>query len=512
MNRSHSRRLAFRPSVDLLEGRRLLSHIANWDGMPNNATIVTYDDGRGAYAVPGMGLQVDVPVPEGYLGFRSVEIVVHSVLPYPSDTYYSQDTGKYVAGDLRYTTTWWRERDHVEQEMSAPDGPDYVQVDGEGDPVLQKFYAPKDEGTYTVSITAVAWYWDNSDMEPKKVRKTLTDSLTMKVEVPDVDSFKVIGKGPIHFGWMDKNKHPTDQANGVLFGFTTVPPAGDDAMQGFEFEAEVTNDTHYDITVGFMQEVNMRLARQYNGEIEHSLDSSEKYEDSDGFLLDVASATSVWCYNLENFGYWNIPSGETKYLGLPDPDHAGDYLLFGDSPNQALAIAKDAPGAPESILLQRLLDDCQFQTHLAIKMDGGIPISLSTAQWSIVGEAENLTATTLEDASDPSKWNLIQLEPKQAKDYPGDGKIEYLSWPASAKQELADFKAQGAFVQVPDWLFPGKQSGLMTGSLASRNFEPIFFIPPGSETLPPALNLTDGVLRHRHTHHASGGFRKDGWT
>jgi hypothetical protein len=306
----------------------------------------------------------------------------------------------------------------------------YTYTNPDGSPAIgpmsnqTNFTAYKDPGTYTINVSAVAWI--QQGRQPTTV--TLTDQLTVQVEAPQVTTFFVEGKAA-RFDTMSTNGHNGTAGIGVLTWQANDTP-------GFMFHAAVTNGTHYDATVGFIQVVQPNRSGTYAGRPSSQFSSSTNMWDGTN-----PNATAVWYNNMANLGYWTIPAGQSLDLS----NNGYPFTYIDDSPFQGFT-----PQDNNGNLLRALSINDTYQTSVAVmggRMPGGnptisgIPIALSTATW-FVGGSGTTTAATAQLVMDPNQWNRGALTPAAAQNYNGDGTIRFLTWTGNGPAALVNFNTQ----------------------------------------------------------------------
>ena len=400
----------FVPRVESLEKLQLLTSIAGFYG-PMEMT----NQGHLAWALPGMdfGAAVFLPSNQGYLGLSSVSYTlsngVDNVIP---KTQYNTNVGKATSGQLIHTTNY-----------DNPDGtPNYGTMDNQ-----TSFTAYKDVGNYTIDVSAVAWV--QQGYYPTKV--TLTDQLTLVVEAPQITSFYVEGK-PARFNTMSlDNKNGTARIGVMTWQANNTP--------GFMFHATVTNQTHYDATVGFVQVWKPNRSGTYAGRSPLTYTSTTDMWDGTD-----STATAVWYNNTENLGYWKVPKNQVN-MSLSNSGYP--FTFIDDSPAHG-----SGPQDNNGHLLRALSINDAFKTSVVVKGGAlppanggnflnGIPIALSTASWTVGGSGTTNVATA-QAVMNPSNWNKSGLTPATAKNYNGDGVIKFLNWTGNGPAAVSNFYTQ----------------------------------------------------------------------
>lgn len=357
----------FVPTIDSLESLILLATIpaemASFD--PSNNLIPDPSDSSGdtVYGFPGMKFTVRVSCPQNlngvtYVGIKQVTYNVGSVLD---------------AGVTSYSTTQgsWKLISQATHTRTPGDGFN----DG------YTFACPKDPGTVTINIDEQVLQKPSGPL----IYDDLTDTLTIKVESPTVNSFQVSdNSGP------GNNASPLAFVVGTNTGGTFNPdPTGTymgwvmangsppllPARDWVGFWANITNNTHYSLYFGFIQTVDFTYSRGYA-----DLTVSKGTGTND---VDVSSDAPTFMYN----GYGiEIPAGVTSSVPLNDTRPQ-------DSPVCAAPLLNQNSSALISLYMS-----AQFQTNLVIwggfSSPGGsdvpgFPVALSTASWHLYGSASH---------------------------------------------------------------------------------------------------------------------------
>jgi hypothetical protein len=287
-----------------------------------------------------------------------------------------------------------------------------------------------------------------------------------------------------------------------------TPPSPDQAS----FTATVTNSTHYDLQIGFIQTMD-------------SLQASNTYTDGSfqsvagSSLLDSTQTDLVW-YSPNSYGRVNAGGNAT--------------ITSSDSPGTYQPLVKTA--GPPVVGLTLLKLSGQYQTNVVVYggWNGwqsnapavpGVPIALSTAAWHVYGKATApFTAPpTLGAGSGPMPATLPG--PNAAWTSTGDGVAKYLSWNGNAKALLNSggisrvvlaTASEEAGVSVPRVAWAGAfdeaarsgrriagPDGSRSRSLASR---PAPFFLRSRSSIPPVVNASSrnlpvvASLRPRRVH------------
>ena len=302
----------------------------------------------------------------------------------------------------------------------------------------------KDPGILTVSIAAQMWI-KNGPSNPT-TWDTLNDTLAVKIEAPTVNSFQVsdnsgpgVGASPFWFGRISGfDPNPA----GTYLGFAMArgtPPAKDWAG----FWANVTNTTHYDLRLCFVQTVDFSISRSYTNGVTDSAAGTNN--------LDIGQLNITYHYNDYEM---RLGRGATSQIPINN------------------ALPQDSPGfrAPNSTgpasYLKQMRFHAEFDTHLVV--DNGWqsngpsvpskPIALSTSTWHLDGAADNTAnianpggasqATTLNMANwliklaagaGPSPPSLPGTNTPWTA--PGDGTRKYLIWNGNSFTSLGTLAA-----------------------------------------------------------------------
>ncbi len=281
---TRTRRRSFVPFVEGLERLQLLT-AGNISGF-FNALVTEPNVPKHGYALPGMDVVVHVDVAQAggvYTGVKRFDLVFEG-----------------LSTSSVYTTS-----------LGDPEqifGAGYINVD----PVSGqqsygalsrdfRYFAPKDPGDYTISISVVAGKSTFVNGWMTIVDETLTDTLTLTVEAPQVTQFIVEGKAA-RFDTMSPNGHNGADGIGVLTWQPNDTP-------GFLFHATVSNQTHYDARVGFIQVVKPNRSGTYAGRPTSRFSSSSYMWDGTN-----PGGSAVWYNNTVDLGYWTIPAGQSKDL------------------------------------------------------------------------------------------------------------------------------------------------------------------------------------------------------
>lgn len=314
---------------------------------------------------------------------------------------------------------------------------------------LASFGCPKDSGTYTITIDAQCWLPPAYGKTTPTSFDDVIDTLTMKVEAPTVSWFQVadqsgpnVSAAPFWFGATspDQNGNPVPNLNGTSLTFMMAAGARPTSRAWDGYWANVTNNTHYDLIMGFIQIVNYNISETYtNGTVKSASGTNN---------LDVSSSAQSYFYHNYTIKF---NQGTTSVMPI-------NSTLPQDSPLDAAYYSSGLSG-----YLQQLQFHAQFNTSLVVaggwlagssETVGGYPIALSTAQWHLDGLATNTVnqanpaGANYNTTTDPPNWSVQMAAgagPSPATlpgaNAPwianGDGKTSYLSWSGNTGTTLA---------------------------------------------------------------------------
>ena len=314
------------------------------------------------------------------------------------------------------------------------------------------YYAWYQPGTYEISVTATAGMYGfvNGQMGPVDV--TLTDSLTVVVEAPTVNWFRVGGADndqaqadPLWFGTTSGSPASPDPSGTRLSFFLAddQPPLLQPRRDDIAFWSSVTNNSHYAVEIGFIQEIDIDARADYTNGLFHNVQGTDGLDRVDGTQNFFLQDRSV-----------KIDPGAAMTFSSPT-------IKVTDSPE-----VTTTAGAKNSLDVQGWLTSMsmsyQFRTNLAIVNGfrrengqyfamGSIPVALSTAKWYMTGSAGNPTAADLASTINPANWTVSLsagpgTTPAVGPPRPnvkwisnGDGQIKFIDWTFLAGRRLLDW-------------------------------------------------------------------------
>ncbi len=456
-------RLTSPTSVERLEPIALLAtyaaDIADFNGYLIK-DLTSDPSGDTAWAFPGMEYKIlvfkpasypDPDNPYPYLGFKQVIYTATAVF----DGQYSMSSGTYSTTGVTRVFT--------------PSSYNTQQT-------LTTFNAPKDPGTVTVTISAQIWHYPSGGGYPAYF-DTITDTITVKVEAPTVNWHKVSDKvdpngtaSPAWFGRVSSSP-PVPDSQGSQLGFLMAdshPPILNPVAAAVGFWAQVTNNTHYDLQIGFIQEIDIDSRAEFSNGLYRAVSGT------DG--LDRVAGATIWWYG--DFTQM-VNAGTT--VRVPSASTLTDQPSLTTGPR-----ATNTEGVVGWLNSFRV--HYQFRNNLAVQNGRtpgggpgvtGLPVGLSTAVWHLDGQASNPWA--IDEASTLNIWNWTYSlsagagsSPQPGGSWPnnywssnGDGVAKYLDWSFHAGPRYADWrKFQGPNAPLPGG--GGSANGEMITEAAPR--------------------------------------------
>jgi hypothetical protein len=271
---------------------------------------------------------------------------------------------------------------------------------------------PKDAGNTTINITMIPWVYTPSGYV---AGAAVTDALLMKSEPVTVSPYTITGS-PM---WAGNTSGGTPNPFGSEYSLwmTGGTPTGGGSAN---YTATVTNSTHYDLQIGFIQTLDsFQYSNTYNNGYFDSVAGSS--------LLDSTQTNLVW-YSPNAHG--RVNAGGTA------------NITSSDTPENTMLNVN--PGPPIGFMTAATMS-AQFQTHVVVyggwsgwqtnaPVVPGVPIALSTAAWHLYGNVSGLLTATptvsLGAGSGPLPTPLPG--PNAAWTSTGDGVAKYLSWNGNA--------------------------------------------------------------------------------
>ena len=244
--------LRFVAPAEVLERRDLLVtynwDIATFNGPPVLADLASDPSGDTAWGFPGMlmGSQVNMPenAPISYYGIKQVTFTYSMNVLSDLLSFYTTTSGYYT---LTSGGTWTAAMGDYTNKTAQ-----YTGACG------------KNPGVTTITISAQMWI-KNGPGNPT-TWDTLNDVLTVKIEAPTVNSFQVSddsgpGVGALQF-WFGRSTgyDPNLTGTDLCFGMARGSPRKIDYAA---FWANVTNITHYDLRMCFVQIVDTDVSELY---------------------------------------------------------------------------------------------------------------------------------------------------------------------------------------------------------------------------------------------------------
>lgn len=409
------KRHIFIPTVYGLENRNLLS-LANF----GRQMVVDPADqtGHTAYGLVGMNVLVNIVLPEAslnggtYDGLWEVKVTTSDGISFPKYSLDAGETGE--VGQIERTAKW-------ESKGNRVLGPKtYMDTTTLG----------KDEGDVTITIDVKAT-WTKPGIPgftpPSTGTDSLSDVLVVHVEAPQVLDFHLgniinpdadaPGMG-FHLANEDGSDFvPPSEAETFMFSMSTGDPV---FMSGVGIWSNIYNDTHYDINIGFIQELDSYTKRTF------SSGKADMISTAGSYVLDCFENGTINMYNFEVF----VPAGTTRLVPNPARTSPSGISL----PNTVL---HDSPafgssfGNIEDGYLQLLEMQMNFQTNVVMTKaflpgasftqtswkglgEGSVsgstfninPIALSTATWHMYGRA-TLSGNTDRESTVRGAWNVV---------------------------------------------------------------------------------------------------------
>ena len=301
---------------------------------------------------------------------------------------------------------------------------------------------PKDAGNTTINVTMIPWvYTPNGYVAGAAV----TDALLMKSEPVTVSPFTITGS-PMWAGITDgDNPNPAGAYYGLMMAGGTPT-----SRAAANYTAFVTNSTHYDLQIGFVQTLDaVQFSDTYSDGSFQSIAGSN--------LLDSTQTNIVW-YSPDDYG--RVNAGGT------------DNISSWDSPAIQQRLVKAA--GPPAVSLTAITLSGQFQTHVVVYggWNGwqtsapsvpGVPIALSTAAWHVYGNVSGLlTATpTVSLGAGGGPLPTTLPGPNAAWTSSGDGVAKYLSWNGNLRAQINSGGISGVIFATPS-----EEAGILVPSLA----------------------------------------------
>lgn len=435
-------RKRFVPWIELLERLELLAsyeaEIAGFNS-PIAADRTSDSSGDTAWGFPGMSYNILTQVPSqgpdpdrtyNYSGFKKITYTASAVVQ-----------GSYSMTSGSYSTSGTAKVFILTNSSTIQHG--------------TGFSAPKDAGSVTIRVEAEIWI--AGPIGPPSDYDTVTDTLTVKVETPLVEWFKVSNDSgsqdpasPLWFGRASVNP-PTPNSGGAALAFMMVPPAPFlPTRDGVGFWAKVTNKTQYTLKLGYIQEIDIDARADFTNGLYRATSGN------DG--LDRKANTTTFFYDDQVFPI------QPNATSLIPPSG-----VVADAPSLS-AFASETNSAGAVGWLTNLRLHYQFRTNLAVQGGSlpsggpsgpsvsGLPIGLSTATWHLDGRASNANATSYASTLNRSNWTVSLSASSGTSPGPndpwtngswyaiGDNTSKYLTWSFLAGDRLATWeRLQGPY-------------------------------------------------------------------
>ena len=364
------------PSLERLEQFALLANIASFVG-PNTSIVLDPGDGTGhtAFGFPGMFFSIQVNVG----GYRSTRSISYTVTPNSVDRSSTFDT---TTGNVIMDS-----------------GHSY---NGGGLQTSFDLACPKDASPapVTIQITAIA---DTFNPNPNAQPVTLT----VMVKGVDVQSFTIADDNnqsaattPLWFGPTTAGAPDLDgTAFSIEFSNGTIPGKRTGLHSGIGMYAKVTNNTAYDLDIGFVQVISFNTSSRYTDGITGQAKVGNN-------VLDIDKTNTNFMYQLPD----RVPSGATR--NLPLGGIGGKDLPVMQSP---MRIAYTFSTAYLSSMQYNLQAQTSPTLYGGTMPQGtmpnpgppvsGYPIALSTASWQF-----NSTATNGPNTSNPGAADITSTQ------------------------------------------------------------------------------------------------------
>lgn len=279
--------------------------------------------------------------------------------------------------------------------------------------------APSTGGNVTINIDLVPKVFNGMGFTtPDHVY----DTLTVTIETPTVNSFVIGGAG----GPTSKASH-LDILNG--YGFAPGDTATDQ-RKDVDYWSTVTNTTHYDLNMGFIQTVpSFAMKSTYTVPFYNVNIAGEN-------LLDDTPTQSGVLYNDYAQRIWSqLGNSTTAPVNMPQLSNpVGDWphfsqpasVTYGSKTTYLTQVSFDA-----KFLTSVVVDGGWMRGTIGSPAVPGLPIALSTAGWELHGSGTSTgTAPSLAwtVAMSIGESPLANPAPNIDWNATGDGVVKYLTW------------------------------------------------------------------------------------
>lgn len=254
------------------------------------------------------------------------------------------------------------------------------------------------------STKMLSFYWDETtgqrDVQADVVLddgSTYTGHLYVTVEAPTANSFVIKNNAALEFTQVDNNGRKAQQGQGAGFGF--IQPL----QTAQVYTAKATNTTTIAGVFGIIQLADATWSYQHVGKPAQTATTS-------GYESDPSNPGKYGFYYYRALAA--TPSNAVQ--DLPDPN---DKIYTGTQfvPNVIVdAPSFNRPFSSGGGFLQSISMISKFKSMLTYQANGGIPIALATAEWTVQGSATNgavalAGGNTLANETNMANWAVGTL-------------------------------------------------------------------------------------------------------